>query len=34
MTTLRYVHCEDDEMWLGYFEELPDYLLRVNRSGN
>jgi predicted RNase H-like HicB family nuclease len=33
MTTLRYVHCEDDEMWLGYFEELPDYLTQGESLG-
>ena len=26
MSTARYVHWQDGEMWLGYFEEFPDYL--------
>ncbi len=26
MTRARYVHWQDGEMWLGYFEEFPDYL--------
>ena len=26
MSTARYVHWEDAGMWLGYFEEFPDYL--------
>jgi hypothetical protein len=26
MNTARYVHWLDGEMWLGYFEEFPDYL--------
>jgi hypothetical protein len=26
MGTARYVHWEDHGMWLGYFEEFPDYL--------
>ena len=26
MSTARYVHWQDREMWLGYFEEFPDYL--------
>lgn len=26
MTTARYVHWQDGEMWLGYFEAFPDYL--------
>lgn len=25
MTTLRYIHWQDGGMWLGYFEEYPDY---------
>ena len=25
MNTARYVHWQDGEMWLGYFEEFPDY---------
>jgi hypothetical protein len=26
MSTARYVHWQDGGMWLGYFEEFPDYL--------
>ena len=26
MSNARYVHWQDGEMWLGYFEEFPDYL--------
>jgi predicted RNase H-like HicB family nuclease len=26
MSTARYFHWQDGEMWLGYFEEFPDYL--------
>ena len=26
MSTVRYVHWQDEGMWLGYFEEFPDYL--------
>ncbi|HCC59378.1 MAG TPA: hypothetical protein DEQ47_19365 [Solibacterales bacterium] len=26
MSTARYVHWTDHEMWLGYFEDFPDYL--------
>ena len=26
MTTARYVHWQDGDMWLGYFEDFPDYL--------
>jgi len=26
MTTARYVHWQDGDMWLGYFEEYPDYM--------
>jgi predicted RNase H-like HicB family nuclease len=26
MSTARYIRWQDDEMWLGYFEEFPDYL--------
>jgi hypothetical protein len=26
MSTARYVHWQDQAMWLGYFEEFPDYL--------
>ena len=26
MPTARYVHWQDGEIWIGYFEEFPDYL--------
>jgi predicted RNase H-like HicB family nuclease len=26
MRTARYVHWQDDDTWLGYFVEFPDYL--------
>jgi len=26
MSTARYVHWQDEGMWLGYFVEFPDYL--------
>ncbi len=26
MKTLRYVHWQDGDMWLGYLEEYPDYM--------
>ncbi|MEN6451796.1 MAG: hypothetical protein ABFC96_15000 [Thermoguttaceae bacterium] len=26
MNTVRYVYWQDEEMWLGYLEEFPDYM--------
>ena len=26
MTTARYVYWQQDNFWLGYFEEFPDYM--------
>lgn len=26
MRKARYVHWQDGDMWLGYFEEFPDYM--------
>jgi predicted RNase H-like HicB family nuclease len=26
MLTARFVHWQDGDMWLGYFEEFPDYI--------
>jgi len=26
MKTMRYVYWQDEDMWLGYLEEFPDYL--------
>lgn len=25
MQTVKYVYWQDDDLWLGYFEEYPDY---------
>ena len=25
MVKLRYIYWQDEDMWLGYFEEFPDY---------
>ena len=25
MTTMRYIHWRHNDVWLGYFEEFPDY---------
>lgn len=26
MKSIRYVHWQDDDMWLGYLEDYPDYM--------
>ena len=26
MTTVRFVHWQDGDMWLGYVQEFPDYM--------
>ncbi len=26
MKTMKYIYWQDDDMWLGYLEEFPDYL--------
>ncbi len=26
MKTIRYVHWQDEDMWLGYVEDYPDYV--------
>jgi predicted RNase H-like HicB family nuclease len=26
MKTVRYVHWRDEEMWIGYLEDYPDYM--------
>ena len=26
MKTMKYVYWQDDDMWLGYLEEFPDYM--------
>ena len=26
MKTVRYVYWQDDDMWLGYVEDFPDYM--------
>ena len=28
MTTIRYVYWQEEDMWLGYLEEYPDYWTR------
>jgi predicted RNase H-like HicB family nuclease len=33
MRMARYVHWQDGEMWLGYFEEFPDYLTQDESLG-
>ena len=33
MSKARYVHWQDGEMWLGYFEEFPDYLTQGESLG-
>ena len=33
MNTARYVHWQDGEMWLGYFEDFPDYLTQGESLG-
>jgi hypothetical protein len=30
----RYVHWQDGEMWLGYFEKYPDYLTQGESLGD
>jgi hypothetical protein len=32
MSTARYVHWQDGEMLLGYFEEFPDYLTQAKTA--
>jgi predicted RNase H-like HicB family nuclease len=26
MTNIKYIYWQDEEMWLGYIEEFPDYM--------
>ncbi len=33
MSSARYVHWQDGEMWLGYFEDFPDYLTQGESLG-
>jgi predicted RNase H-like HicB family nuclease len=33
MKMARYVHWQDGEMWLGYFEEFPDYVTQGESLG-
>jgi len=28
MKTIRFIHWQDGDMWLGYLEDYPDYLTR------
>ena len=32
MTSRRFVHWQDGDMWLGYVEDLPDYLTQGESS--
>jgi predicted RNase H-like HicB family nuclease len=29
MSAIRYVHWQEDRVWLGYFEQFPDYLTQA-----
>ena len=29
MNTIRYVYWQDEDMWLGYLEEYPDYMTQA-----
>jgi hypothetical protein len=29
MSAVRYVHWQEDRVWLGYFEQFPDYLTQA-----
>ncbi|MBN1345212.1 MAG: type II toxin-antitoxin system HicB family antitoxin [Phycisphaerae bacterium] len=29
MQTIRYVYWQDEDMWLGYLEEFPDYMTQA-----
>jgi len=33
MSTARYVHWQDGEMWLGFLEEFPDYMTQGQSLG-
>ena len=33
MKSIRYVHWQDGEMWLGYLEEYPDYITQGESLG-
>lgn len=33
MSSARYVRWQEDEVWLGYFEEFPDYLTQSESLG-
>ncbi len=30
MTILKYIYWQDEDMWLGYLEEYPDYMTQGN----
>lgn len=34
MVTARYVYWQDDQHWLGYFEEFPDYITQGDTIGD
>jgi predicted RNase H-like HicB family nuclease len=33
MKTIRYVHWQDGDMWLGYLEDYPDYMTQGESLG-
>ena len=34
MQSIRYVYWQDDDAWLGYLEEFPDYMTQGESLGN
>jgi hypothetical protein len=34
MTPIKYIYWQDEEMWLGYLEEYPDYWTQAKREKN
>jgi hypothetical protein len=34
MSTARYVRWQDGDMWLGYFDQFPDYLTQGKSQGD
>ena len=33
MNSLRYIHWQDGDMWIGYLEEFPDYVTQGENLG-
>jgi len=31
MTTIRLIHCQDSDMWLGYMENYLNYMTQLGR---